>query len=164
MSTKIGGPADVSDGDPLQCSTACPHLDMRRQQWRGGTGVVSIAAGVARCTLQEAVHEVRVETEPATRVRRSGAGRKKLVGEEWALLLNLDIVDLEARGDLMCPRRWTPKSTWYLAAPLVAMDDQASADTVGRLLEAMSFSLQATACCSADSLRMPVLPTEMDDG
>ena len=45
----------------------------------------------------------------------------------------------------MCPLRWTSKSTGNLADALEAMGHQVSPDTVGRLLQAMGYSLQATA-------------------
>jgi hypothetical protein len=69
-----------------------------------------------------------------------------LVDKDPDLLLNLDdLVEPEARGDPMCPLRWTSKSTGNLADALRAMGHEVSPDTVGRLLVAMDYSLQATA-------------------
>ncbi len=51
----------------------------------------------------------------------------------------------EARGDPECPLRWTSKATGNLADALVAVGHAVSPDTVGRLLRAMGYSLQATA-------------------
>jgi len=45
----------------------------------------------------------------------------------------------------MCPLRWTSKSTRNLADALGTSGDWVSADTVGRLLAEMGYSLQATA-------------------
>ena len=113
---------------------------------RGGIGVVARAAGMARSTVQKAVAEVDAGVDPAAPVRRAGAGRKKLIDKDPDLLLNLDdLVEPTARGDPMCPLRWTSKSTGHLADALVAKGHQVSADTVGRLLRAMDYSLQATA-------------------
>ena len=79
-------------------------------------------------------------------MRRAGAGRKKLIDRDPNLLLNLDdLVEPEARGDPMCPLRWTSKSTGDLADALHAMGHRVSPDTMGRLLVAMEYSLQATA-------------------
>jgi hypothetical protein len=79
-------------------------------------------------------------------VRRAGAGRKRLIDKDPDLLLNLDdLVEPEARGDPMCPLRWTSKSTGNLADALEAMGHEVSPDTVGRLLVGMEYSLQATA-------------------
>jgi hypothetical protein len=62
------------------------------------------------------------------------------------LLVDLDdLVEPEARGDPMCPLRWTCKSTGQLAGALSEMGHQVSPDTVGRLLGAMGYSLQAPA-------------------
>jgi hypothetical protein len=69
-----------------------------------------------------------------------------LIDKDPNLLLNLDdLVDRDARGDPMCPLRWTSKSTGHLADALAAMGHQVSPDTVGRLLGGTGYSLQATA-------------------
>lgn len=79
-------------------------------------------------------------------VRRAGAGRKRLVDKSPDLVVNLDgLVEPNARGDPMCPLRWTSKSTGNLADALRGMGHQVSPDTVGRLLQTMGYSLQATA-------------------
>ena len=137
-------------------ATMMPILDERQRRvlagaqaralGRGGIGVVSASAGIARSTVQKALSEIRLGVEPTARVRRRGGGRKKLIDKDEALLLNLDdLVEPEARGDPMCPLRWTSKSTGNLAGALQEMGHQVSPDTVGRLLQAMGFSLQATA-------------------
>jgi len=137
-------------------ATVMPLLDERQRRalagaqaralGRGGIGVVSAAAGMARSTVQKAVGEVRAGVDPSAPVRRAGAGRKKLIDKDPSLLLNLDdLVEPTARGDPMCPLRWTSKSTGHIADALAAMGHQVSPDTVGRLLREMEFSLQATA-------------------
>ncbi|CAN5748412.1 ISAzo13 family transposase [soil metagenome] len=113
---------------------------------RGGIAVVARSSGMARSTVQRGVAEVDVGVDAAASVRRAGAGRKRLVDTDPELLAHLDgLVEPEARGDPMCPLRWTSKSTGHLAGALVAMGHQVSADTVGRELAAMGYSLQATA-------------------
>lgn len=113
---------------------------------RGGITKVAEAAGMARSTVQKAVAEVDAGVDITAAVRRPGAGRKRLIDKDPDLLLNLDdLVEPDARGDPMCPLRWTSKSTGHIADALVAMGHQVSPDTVGRLLVAMEFSLQATA-------------------
>lgn len=81
--------------------------------------------------------------DPTAAVRRPGAGRKRLIDKDPDLLLNL--VEPDARGDPMCPLRWTSKSTGHNADALGSMGHQVSPDTVGWLLVSMEFSLQATA-------------------
>jgi Rhodopirellula transposase DDE domain len=137
-------------------ATVMPLLDERQRRvlagaqaralGRGGIRVVADASGLARSTVQRAVAEVDGGVDRAAPVRRAGAGRKKLVDTDPYLLSNLDdLVEPEARGDPMCPLRWTSKSTGNLADALVAMGHRVSPDTVGRLLVAMEYSLQATA-------------------
>jgi hypothetical protein len=113
---------------------------------RGGITMVAEAAGMARSTVQKAVAEVHAGVEATAAVRRPGAGRKRLIDKDPDLLLNLDdLVEPDARGDPMCPLRWTSKSAGHIADALAAMGHQVSPDTVGRLLVSMEFSLQATA-------------------
>ncbi|MGH9279165.1 MAG: ISAzo13-like element transposase-related protein, partial [Acidimicrobiales bacterium] len=137
-------------------ATVLPLLDERQRRvlagaqaralGRGGIAMVSRAAAMARSTVQKAVAEVDAGVDPAAPVRRPGAGRKRLIDKDPDLLLNLDdLVEPDARGDPMCPLRWTSKSTGHIASALQAMGHQVSADTVGRLLVEMEFSLQATA-------------------
>jgi transposase len=137
-------------------ATVMPLLDERQRRilagaqaralGRGGIGVVASAAGMARSTVQSAIGEIRTGIDPQAPVRRSGAGRKKLIDKDPHLLQNLDdLVEPEARGDPMCPLRWTSKSTGHLASALSSMGHNVSPDTVGRLLAEMGYSLQALA-------------------
>jgi hypothetical protein len=142
-------------------STVLPLLDERQRRvlvgahvqalGRGGIAAVTRASGMSRTTVSKAASEVSEgglssQGPPKGRVRREGGGRKKLIDTDPGLLLDLDeLVEPEARGDPMCPLRWTSKSTGKLADALVVMGHQVSADTVGRLLRQMGYSLQATA-------------------
>jgi hypothetical protein len=79
------------------------------------------------------------------RVRREGAGRKRLIDKDPRLLMELDdLVSPEARGDPMSPLRWTSKSTYKLADALRAKGFEVSPKTVGDVLEQMGYSLQGT--------------------
>lgn len=137
-------------------ATVMPLLDERQRRvlagaqakalGRGGIAAVSRAAKLSLATVQKGVSEVKAGVDPTAPVRRSGGGRKKLIDTDASLLLDLDdLVEPEARGDPMCPLRWTSKSTGNLADALVAIGHEVSPDTVGRLLQAMGYSLQATA-------------------
>ena len=113
---------------------------------RGGIEAVVQAAGMSRTTVQKALREMDSGVEPSARVRRLGAGRKRLTDKDPSLLSELDaMVEPLARGDPMCPLRWTSKSTGNLADALGNLGHQVSPDTVGRLLVGMEYSLQATA-------------------
>jgi hypothetical protein len=107
---------------------------------------VAEATGMSRSTVQGAVAEIDAGVEISERVRRPGGGRPKLIDRDPTLLQDLDdLVEPESRGDPMCPLRWTCKSTEQLARALNGMGHQVSPDTVGRLLKAMDYSLQAPA-------------------
>src|SRR5215471_20043694 len=57
----------------------------------------------------------------------------------------LALVEPEERGDPMSPLRWTVKSTRTLAGELTRQGHKVSAGTVGDLLRAEGFRLQANA-------------------
>mgnify|MGYP003444131084 FL=1 len=137
-------------------STVMPHLDERQRRilagavargvGRGGIVAVAEATGMSRSTLQSAVAEIDDGVVVSDRVRAPGGGRPRLIDRDQTLLVDLDdLVEPEARGDPMCPLRWTCKSTENLAKALRDQGHQVSADTVGRLLKAMGYSLQAPA-------------------
>jgi hypothetical protein len=113
---------------------------------RGGVAQVAVASGMSRKTVSAAVAEVDAGFEASSRVRRPGAGRKKLIDHDPELLVALDsLVEPESRGDPMCRLRWTCKSTRNLADELAAQGHPASSWTVAQLLHYLEFSLQANA-------------------
>jgi hypothetical protein len=119
---------------------------MARALGRGGPTRVSEASGMSRNTVISGAKEIGAGAQPSDRVRAPGAGRRFLIDEQPRLLQELDdLVEPTARGDPMSPLRWTAKSTENLARALVAKGFRVSADTVGRLLKAMDYSLQAPA-------------------
>jgi hypothetical protein len=111
---------------------------------RGGVAQVAESFGMSRKTVSLAVAEADAGFEPAARVRRAGAGRKKLIEHDPDLLLALDgLVEPESRGDPMCRLRWTIKSTRILADELTAAGHPVSSWTVAQLLHYMDYSLAA---------------------
>ncbi|MCA1676657.1 MAG: ISAzo13 family transposase, partial [Actinobacteria bacterium] len=113
---------------------------------RGGPTRVAEASGMSRSTVITGTKEMAAGAGLSDRVRAPGAGRRFLIDEQPGVLQELDdLVEPEARGDPMSPLRWTAKSTENLARALVAKGYKISADTVGRLLKAMGYSLQAPA-------------------
>jgi hypothetical protein len=84
--------------------------------------------------------------ESSVRVRRPGAGRKRLVDTDPGLLQALDdLVEPTARGDPMSPLRWTSKSRVTLANELTAQGHPVSPSKIGQLLKVLEYSLQAPA-------------------
>ncbi len=119
---------------------------MARALGRGGPTRVAEASGLSRNTVIAGAKEMAAGAGPSDRVRAPGAGRRFLIDEQPGLLADLDdLVEPDSRGDPMSPLRWTAKSTENLARVLVAKGYRISADTVGRLLKAMDYSLQAPA-------------------
>lgn len=133
-----------------------PHLDEKQRRMvagavaqmlgRGGATKVAGASGMSRNTVISGRRSAEAGEEPTGRVRAEGGGRPQLIDEDPDLLLDLDdLVEPDARGDPMSPLRWTLKSTRQLAKALGDMGHQVSSWTVGQLLHAMGYSLQATA-------------------
>ena len=114
---------------------------------RGGTAAVSRATGIAESTIRRGRAELACEEQPAAgRVRRSGAGRKRLTEADPTLLSDLEaLVDDSSRGDPEAPLRWTAKSLRKLAAELGDQGHQISAASVAPLLRGLGYSLQANA-------------------
>ena len=129
-----------------------PHLNERQRrvvagaaaQLVGNKSSVAEAAGMSRNTVIKAEAEVAAGMEPQVRQRPPGAGQKPITETQPGILEDLDhLVGPETRGDPMSLLRWTAKSTQKLADELVRRGYKVSADTVGRLLHRLGYSLQA---------------------
>jgi DNA-binding phage protein len=133
-----------------------PHLNERQQHLlaaadaeqlgRGGIALVARASGFARPTLYKARRDLHRPPLPLERVRRPGAGRKKLEEHDPQLLQALEtLIAPDSRGDPMSPLRWTCKSTRQLAQALTRSGHPVSHEKVAQLLRALDYSLQANA-------------------
>ena len=123
---------------------------------RGGISAVAMATGVSRSTIRVGLAEIEAmqvaghtDVEPArpvTRVRRAGAGRKRIEFQDDTLVADLlSLVDPLTRGDPQSPLRWTCKSLRTLAEQLRAIGHSVSHVVVGQLLKAQGYRLQANA-------------------
>jgi transposase len=136
-----------------------PFLDeMGRRMWaateartlgRGGIAVVHRATGIAKSTICRGLSELESgeadEIVHQGRSRRKGGGRKSLAAMEPKVVVALErLIDPQTRGDPCSPLRWTSKSTEKLAKELKNKGFSTSADTVGRMLRKMGYSLQST--------------------
>jgi transposase len=140
----------------LKFAVLFPHLDERQRRLlmgaearvlgHGGIRLVARSAGVAAATVARGVRDLASGGDPLGRVRRAGAGRKRLteVNPQLRTAL-LALVEPDERGDPMSPLRWTIKSTRRLADELTAQGHPIGADTVADLLRAEGFSLQGNA-------------------
>jgi len=133
-----------------------PHLDERTRRLTvanealslgsGGVALVHRACGVSRKAIAKGMREIRAQTTLAPgRIRRPGAGRKRLTGTDPALLPALEaLIEGDTRGDPESPLRWTSKSTRTLAAELRRHHHPVSHVKVAQLLHELEYSLQGT--------------------
>lgn len=111
----------------------------------GGITAVAVATGISDRTIRTGIKELDdPEAAPANRQRQPGAGRRTREVEQPGLADALEeLVESGTRGDPMSPLRWTCKSTRTLADELKRQGFLVSCNTVGQLLRARGFSLQA---------------------
>ena len=135
-----------------------PEMDERlRRQWAaaeardhgwGGVTLVARATGLSRTTITAGLRELdlppKQRLEAAKRVRRPGAGRRRLLEADPALVTALEkLLDPATRGDPESPLRWTCKSTRRLANELTEAGHSISPRTVATVLREDGYSLQA---------------------
>ena len=111
----------------------------------GGIAAVARASGIAENTIRKGLRELdSPEALPAGRVRRPGAGPKRLSESDPTLVADLErLLEGETRGDPERPLLWTSKSVRKLAAELRELGHEVSYRTVARLLHKLGYSLQA---------------------
>jgi hypothetical protein len=143
-----------SSGLQAKLARVWPLLDERTRRlmaanearaWgRGGISQVSRACGLSRKAIAKGIREIDAGTVlPAGRVRRLGAGRKKITDHDPRLAGALErLLDPDTRGDPETPLRWTCKSTRTLAAQLTRQSHPISHMKVAQLLHAQGYSLQ----------------------
>lgn len=116
----------------------------------GGAKRVWTATGVALGSILAGLKELeQVQQEqqgPATeqrRVRRAGAGRKKLLEQDPTIRVALEkLVEPMTVGDPETPLRWTCKSLMQLSRELQSQGHTISHVSVGVLLKEMGYGLQ----------------------
>jgi hypothetical protein len=146
--------AEVEASLKAEFEAVLPYLDERaarlvlagraRSLGHGGIAAVARAAGVSRSRVRDGVAELESGQEIAGRVRRPGAGRPTATTTDPGLVAALlALVEPTRRGDPTSALCWTTLSTAKLAVELTASGHPVSPDTVGNLLKAAGFSLQA---------------------
>ena len=133
-----------------------PHLNERQRRLalaveagllgHGGVRAVARAAGVSETAVRAGVAALSQDGGASLegRTRRAGGGRKSAEDLDAGLVpALLALVEPDERGHPMSPLWWITKSLRHLAAELVRKGHAVSAPTVGRLLRANGFSLQA---------------------
>jgi Rhodopirellula transposase DDE domain len=106
----------------------------------GGVAATARATGVARSTIGRGLKDLRDATPVHGRVRRPGAGRRKLTAKDPTLLTDLEtLLEPATMGDPMRPLRWVSKSHDKLATALCEMGHRVSASSLPKLLEALDY-------------------------
>ena len=118
-----------------------------RAAGKGGTGAVAKMTGASWQTVANGAAELGSgDVVPGGRVRRPGAGRKKLAETDAGLVpALLALVEDSSRGDPQSPLAWTTKSAEHLSGELTGQGHACSPQTVWRLLHEQGFSTQANA-------------------
>jgi len=113
----------------------------------GGIGAVAKMTGASWQTVANGAAELDSgEVAPDGRVRRAGAGRKKLAETDPGLVpALLALVAESTRGDPESPLVWTTKSAVNLSAGLTRQGHACSPQTAWRLLREQGFSTQSNA-------------------
>jgi hypothetical protein len=113
----------------------------------GGIGAVARLTGASWQTVANGAAELDSgRVAPEGRVRRPGAGRKKLAETDPGLVpALLALVEDSSRGDPESPLAWTTKSAKNLSDELIRQGHACSPQTAWRLLREEGFSTQANA-------------------
>jgi hypothetical protein len=113
----------------------------------GGIGAVARLTGASwQRAADGAAEPGSGQVAPAGRVRRPGAGRKKLAETGPGLLpALLALVEDSSRGDPGSPLVWTARSVKHLPDELTAQGHACSPQTAWRLLREQGFSTQSDA-------------------
>ena len=110
----------------------------------GGVSTIRRASGLSRKAIAKGMREIADGDATPGRIRREGAGRKRIVERDPKLLASLDrLIEPETRGDPESPLRWICKSTRNLAAQLTRQKHPVSHEKVAQLLRDQNYSLQS---------------------
>jgi len=106
----------------------------------GGVAAASRATNVARSTIGRGLKDLKDPASLTGKVRRKGAGRRKLTAKDPTLLSDLErLLEPATMGDPMRPLRWVSKSHEKLATALCGMGHQVSASSIPKLLEQLEY-------------------------
>jgi len=118
---------------------------MAKTEGYGGISKVSKETGLSRKLISKGCFELDNPAElDTTRIRKTGAGRKKITDTDPTLLTDLEsLIEPVTRGDPESNLRWTCKSTRNLSKELNSMNYKVSHNKVGELLHQLGYSLQS---------------------
>jgi transposase len=126
---------------------------LNEKQWRqylalqakelGSIAHLARQAGVSRNTIYSGIREIESGDiyTPGQRIRKEGAGKKKLSDTDATLLRDLEAI-LEPKGDPMSHLRWTTKSLAHLVEALEKMGHTIKKSALAKLLHEQGFRAQ----------------------
>jgi transposase len=110
----------------------------------GGISKVSRACGLSRKAITNGIKEIKNEISLPGRIRKIGAGRKRITVHDPDILVLLEeLIEPDTRGDPESPLRWTCKSTRTIASELTERKHSVSHEKVAQLLRELNYSLQS---------------------
>lgn len=127
---------------------------LNEKQWRqylaleakeqGSLLLVTKIAGVSANTVRRGIQEIETgeSYRPGDRIRREGAGPKKLADSDPTLVTDLESM-VEPKGDPMSLTRWTTKSLANLVEGLTQKGHTIKKSALAKLLATLGFSLKA---------------------
>lgn len=135
-------------------STVWPLLDERSRRLLaasealslgyGGVSRIRRACGLSRKAIAKGIREIAIGNSRPGRIRRPGAGRKKIVERDPKMLASLErLIEPETRGDPESPLRWICHSTRNLSAQLTRQKHPISHEKVAQILRDQHYSLQS---------------------
>ena len=109
----------------------------------GGITKVKALTSMSRTTITKGIKELKYKEQLETKIRKEGAGRKKItvVNEDIVKELEL-IMDENTAGDPMSTLKWTCKSTRNISDELNKKGIKVSYRTVYNLLSEANYTLQ----------------------
>jgi len=111
----------------------------------GGVSLVHRACGLSRKAIAKGIREIEKGAAVAAgRIRRPGAGRKRITVSDPRLLETLEaMIEHQTLGDPESPLRWTCQSTRTIAKALARQGHAVSHSKVAQLLHGLDYSLQS---------------------
>lgn len=145
---------ETQNVDELWLKALCELNEVQRRRFAalkaialgwGGISKVCKLTGMSNHTIDKGMQEVtNLQREPTTRLRKPGAGRKKITQKKPEIKDRIEaILDENTQGDPMSLLKWTSKSTYAVAEELGNLNLPVSEDTVGRIIKQLGYSLQA---------------------
>lgn len=111
---------------------------------RGGIAAVAPIVQLERHTVGRGIKELEQTPVAVERIRRHGAGRKKITVHDPKLLPALEsLIEPATLGDPESPLRYISKSTRHLARELSAKQHLICHQSVANILQAQNYSLQS---------------------